>query len=295
MNTTDTPVLMRAAMAAVRDCATQMETQAESLLQALPELAVDDKLRPTVEELSSGLKDAAGRVAFELTLLQTQIDERKVDAAAVVQRLSNLDSTMMTALDASADVVSQLEIAAEHDEENEPAFALVMQAVRVMLRKFGTARAATLVLRPETPSEPRRPRPPPPSVRVAADGSVVVLEVGAEGGSLTLFGRSAAGAWYFARVIDDQTEALFGESGDGVVEAPSLENLEWVASWEEGLRLMDRYRWARLHPLTVHPAFVDRVRVAVEERLADVDDAGAERARGKWERLLGRDEQGRGP
>ena len=46
MNTTDTLVLMRAAMAAVRDCATRMETQAESLLQALPELSMDEKLQP---------------------------------------------------------------------------------------------------------------------------------------------------------------------------------------------------------------------------------------------------------
>jgi hypothetical protein len=63
-----------------------------------------------------------------------------------VQRLSNLDSTMMTVLDASTDVLSKLEAAAERDEEHEPAFALVMQAVREMLRKFGAARAATGVV-----------------------------------------------------------------------------------------------------------------------------------------------------
>ena len=279
MNTSDTPVLMRAAMAAVRDCAKQMETEAENLLLALPDLSMDEKLRPTVLGLSGGLKDTASRVVFELALLQPQIDAGQVDAAAVVQRLSNLDSTLMTALDGSTDVASQLERAAEHDEDNEPAFALVMQATEVMMQKCGTARAATLVLRPEAP----RPRPARP-----ADGSVVVVEVGAEGGSVTLVGRpTGAAEWQFARITDDQSEALFGESGDGVVRVPALGTLQWVAGWEAGLPLLDRYPWVRLYPVRVHPEFVDQVRVAVEARLATLDASAAERARGKWERVFG--------
>ena len=293
MNTTDTPVLMRAAMAAVRDCADTMETEADSLLLALPELSIDEEFRPDVLKLSSGLKDTAGRVTFELALLQTQIDAGQVDAAMVVQRLSNLDSTMMTALDASTDVVSKLEKAAERDEAHEPAFALLMQATRGMLRKFGTARAATLVLRPATQvfgaamsQTSRRVLAPP--VRVVADGSVVILQAGAEGGDVTLIGRTTgAGIWAFARVTDDQTEALFGESGVELEAPRALKPDDWVESWDEALRLMDRYRWARLHPLAVHPEFFERVRAAVEARLAEVDSVSAERARGKWERLLG--------
>jgi hypothetical protein len=51
---------------------------------------------------------------------------------------------------------------------------------------------------------------------------------------------------------------------------------------------MDRYKWARLHPLYVHPAFVELVRAAVEERLAiEMQDRWTNHARGKWERLLG--------
>ena len=49
-------------------------------------------------------------------------------------------------------------------------------------------------------------------VRVAADGSVVIVQVGAEGGDLTLIGREGSeGGWQFARVTNDQSEALFGE------------------------------------------------------------------------------------
>jgi hypothetical protein len=126
--------------------------------------------------------------------------------------------------------------------------------------------------------------------RLGANGRVLLLKVGAAGGSVTLVGRKGDGEqWQFARVTVDLTEALLGETGDGVVQAPPVEILEWVASWEEGLRLMDRYPWARLHPVAVHPAFVERVMVAVEERLAgEPQHRSVERARGKWERLLGR-------
>jgi hypothetical protein len=52
---------------------------------------------------------------------------------------------------------------------------------------------------------------------------------------------------------------------------------------------MDRYPWARLHPVAVHPEFVDRVRVAVEERLAgEPQHRSLARERRNWERLLGR-------
>ena len=123
-------------------------------------------------------------------------------------------------------------------------------------------------------------------VAIKAGGSVVLLKVGAVGGSVTLVGRKDAGAqWRFARVTVE--EALFGEAEGPLPEAPAIASLEWVDRWEAGLALMDRYPWTRLHPLTVHPAFVDRVRVAVDERLAGVPQGSdTERVRGKWERLL---------
>jgi hypothetical protein len=123
---------------------------------------------------------------------------------------------------------------------------------------------------------------------VAADGSVVILRAGAEGGDVTLIGRTTdMGTWAFARVTDDQTEALFGESGVPIEAPPTPKSDDWVESWDDGLRLMDRYKWARLHPLYVHPAFVERVRVAVEERLAnEPQDHWTESAREKWEWLF---------
>ena len=67
--------LLSAAIAAVRDCADTMETQATGLKQALPELSLDGESQAAVLELASGLKDTAGRVTFELALLQAELGE----------------------------------------------------------------------------------------------------------------------------------------------------------------------------------------------------------------------------
>lgn len=127
-------------------------------------------------------------------------------------------------------------------------------------------------------------------VGVEADGGVVILKVGAAGGSVTLVGRKAgATTWQFARITVDQSEDLLGEADGKVPGPPAPTALEWVASWEEALQLMDRYPWARLHPLAVHPEFAERVRVAMEKRLAvQPQGSDTERVRGKWERVLGR-------
>jgi hypothetical protein len=127
---------------------------------------------------------------------------------------------------------------------------------------------------------------------MTADGGVVLLQVGAAGGSVTLVGRKAgATTWQFVRITVDQSEDLLGEADGKVPGPPAPTALEWVASWDEALRLMDRYPWARLHPVAVHPEFVERVRVAVGERLAgEPQHRSVERERGQWERLLGRAE-----
>ncbi|MCX7054654.1 MAG: hypothetical protein NTU56_10665 [Proteobacteria bacterium] len=148
--TTPDGQLLQAAMAAVRDCADTMETQAASLLQALLKLPMDEGLRANAREQSEGLKDASSRVTFELALLQTELVEGKTDTATVVQRLSSMDALMMGALAAMPDVVDELEKAAERDEANERAFVLVIEATGVLLQGLENAKAATQVLRTAT-------------------------------------------------------------------------------------------------------------------------------------------------
>jgi hypothetical protein len=154
MTVGDTQHMIRAAMAAVRDCAAQVEDRAGSLLLALPKMPMDEGLRATAIELSAGLKDTAGRVTFELALLQAQLGEDKVDGATVVRTLSSMDAALMDALAGLADVVDELEAAAERDERNERAFVLVIEAAGVMLQGLEKAKAATQALRAAVPGEP---------------------------------------------------------------------------------------------------------------------------------------------
>ena len=156
MTVDDRKTLLRAAIAAVRKCADTMEERAASLLQSLPTVPIDEGLRATAMELIAGLRDASGRVTFELALLQTQLAEGKADAATVVRALPNMDATMMAAVAAVADVVDQLESAAERDEENEQAFVLVIEATGVMLQGLEKARAATQALGAAAPSAVRK-------------------------------------------------------------------------------------------------------------------------------------------
>jgi hypothetical protein len=139
--------LLRAAIAAVRDCAEKIEAQAESLLLALPGVPIDEKLGPVALEQCAGLKDTAGRVTFELALLQAEVGEGKAEAATAVRTLSGLDAAMMEALAAMSNLVDRLEVAAERDEKNEPAFVLVIEAAGVMLQALENAKVATQALR----------------------------------------------------------------------------------------------------------------------------------------------------
>lgn len=143
MSIDDKKTLLRVAIAAVRDCADTLETQAIGLLQSLPTVAISEDLRANALELSAGLKDASGRVTFELALVQAERADGKVDIATTVKRLSAMDATMMRAVGALADVVDQLEKAAERDEQYEPAFVLVIEATGLMLQGIEQAKVAT--------------------------------------------------------------------------------------------------------------------------------------------------------
>ncbi len=138
--------LLRAAMAAVRDCADTMEAQAAGLREALPTLPMDEGLRASALELSAGLKDASSRVTFELALLQAELGEGKAEAASAVQRLAGMDALMMSAVAAMADVVDELEKTAERDETHERSFVLVIEATGAMLQGIEKAKATTQAL-----------------------------------------------------------------------------------------------------------------------------------------------------
>jgi hypothetical protein len=79
-----------------------------------------------------------------------------------------------------------------------------------------------------------------------------ILEVGAEGGSITLKGRRASmGGWQF-RVITSESalwDMLDEEPPDSTTEGGTPLGAPWIDSWRGALVDLGRYQWPRLRPL----------------------------------------------
>jgi hypothetical protein len=147
MTNDDRKALLHAAIAAVRNCADKMEDRAASLLETLSTLPMDEGLRARALQQGARLRDASGRVTFELALLQAELSEARADAATAVERLTGMDATLMGALAAMTDVADELERDAERDSRHERAFVLVIEAAGLLLQSLDKARTATAALR----------------------------------------------------------------------------------------------------------------------------------------------------
>ena len=88
----------------------------------------------------------------------------------------------------------------------------------------------------------------------------VMLQLGAEGGSVTLYGMETERGWLFYRDVSDWSPELIGE--ERIQHKSPVVN-----SWEAAVALLDRYPWQRLCPLMIHPEFSERVRSAARDRL----------------------------
>jgi hypothetical protein len=112
----------------------------------------------------------------------------------------------------------------------------------------------------------------------------IIVEIGAAGGSITLYGLRTESGWLFSREVIDSTPLLLPEEfPEGVIHHSS----SVVDSWEEALKLLDRYPWHRLYPLRVHPEFRQKIWVEVQRRLSsEGDNEGLEHEIGLWRRVL---------
>ena len=91
----------------------------------------------------------------------------------------------------------------------------------------------------------------------------IILQVGAEGGSLTLYGSRTASGWQFSLSVNDSSPLLLDE-GDAAIQHTSSS----VTTWADAIALLDTYpHWAEFYPLAVHPDFRKRVWKEVENRL----------------------------
>lgn len=106
-----------------------------------------------------------------------------------------------------------------------------------------------------------------------------ILKMGAEGGSLTIFGkRKATGAWQF-RVERDETTLYDMLSEEDRAGAVPFEQNPWIESLDAVLAQIDRYNWPRLYPMSVHPDFRDYIFKEVQKRGGDSEVA-------RWRRTV---------
>jgi hypothetical protein len=81
---------------------------------------------------------------------------------------------------------------------------------------------------------------------------VKLLELLADGGSVTVVGRNDGDQWEYAVVVD---ESALEDEGGGCTETP-------LDSWDDVLDALERYRWRKLGLGFVHPAFAERIHAA---------------------------------
>jgi hypothetical protein len=108
----------------------------------------------------------------------------------------------------------------------------------------------------------------------------VIVELGAEGGSIILYGCRTEGGWLFSMESSDWTPELLGderiEKRSGVVD-----------NWTVALKLLDIYPCIGLFPISVHPDFRQKIWDALQKRLrASMKEPDRELNR-RWRQICG--------
>ena len=120
-----------------------------------------------------------------------------------------------------------------------------------------------------------------------------IVQVGGEGGSLTLYGVQSPAGWRFCASTSEA--ALYDEDdvgeGDGQSYSPRAlgTGRSWVTSWRSALKQLDTYPWPQLYPMAVHPEFSVRVFNALQLR----EKKGRRIDWWCWNKVLGRTSSGR--
>jgi hypothetical protein len=97
----------------------------------------------------------------------------------------------------------------------------------------------------------------------AASESNLILEIGAEGGSIKVLGRTnTEGVAEYSVQLRDQTLTYLtaDEAGQEI-----CRDFAWTESWDTVIKTLGRWPWPMLYPLYVHPDFRERVLSAVQQ------------------------------
>lgn len=108
----------------------------------------------------------------------------------------------------------------------------------------------------------------------------IVLEIGAEGGSITVLTRVGDGgvAEYSVRLRDQSLTLLQGDEIDNEIRRDTA----WTHSWDQAIVALGRWPWPMLVPLKIHPYYAERMLVAVKNYRGRDGRPATERGMERW-------------
>lgn len=115
---------------------------------------------------------------------------------------------------------------------------------------------------------------------IQADQTILLL--GAELGSISVLGAKEGDKWNFIIEVGDC-------AGAELLDEQAVRHVVRVSSLEEVFKSLDRYRWYRLYPITVHADFRAALWKAVNDRRA----SGHEQSEilDRWRTVCGPDQR----
>lgn len=118
-----------------------------------------------------------------------------------------------------------------------------------------------------------------------------IIEVGCEGGVITLLGKKEGHNWFF-KMATDETSLLCFVNKEELPGSLSTET-GVVSSWEEALNLLNQYGWVTMYPVEAHPDFSDKIMSAVIEALKspELDHYHENFDWGRWKQVLSGDKE----
>jgi len=89
---------------------------------------------------------------------------------------------------------------------------------------------------------------------------IIIMTIGAEGGSIDLVGARTDGNWQFRIETSDQRWMLEDDDDHGPPVSP------WVSTWPDAVAQLDLYPWPQLHPVRIHPEFRAMVAQSLKQK-----------------------------
>jgi hypothetical protein len=110
--------------------------------------------------------------------------------------------------------------------------------------------------------------------------STVVLEIGAEGGSIRVLKQIAGSgtAEYSVQLRDQSLMLLSGKEGGGEIRRDSV----WTENWNDVIKALGRWPWPMLYPMYVAPEYRERVLAEVRMFKSSDGQPARESAVERW-------------